>query len=270
MSTRAPSPIGESPVQAVLLCRRFEFERPQRFESTSLPGHLIHWVSSGHVRQQCNGRWYELRPGTVIWYHEDELVRGEVLSAPWIFNSVNFVAPALPPPAESARLFHPPVRAMGARFARLLAAWEDRDAPAGVRAFRVHAALLDVLGELTTPAQLPLAVDQRARLWWTLESALRRDLRQPIDLARMERISGASIATIARSCHHAVGMPPLRRMKQIRMSLARGLVERSQLTMSEIAAEVGYARVHELSRDFRRHFGEPPTQLRRRARAAGD
>jgi transcriptional regulator GlxA family with amidase domain len=102
-------------------------------------------------------------------------------------------------------------------------------------------------------------MDPKARLWWELESELRRDLQRPITLALMAQLTKRSQATIARSCQHAVGMPPLKRLKQVRLSLARGLIWSSRLTMTEIAERIGYARVHEFSRDFRKQFGIAPS-----------
>ena len=54
----------------------------------------------------------------------------------------------------------------------------------------------------------------------------------------------------------------MKRVKQIRMSLAWGLVMFSDLRMTDIAERVGYARVHEFSRDYRRAYGRSPTHDR--------
>jgi AraC-like DNA-binding protein len=261
---KAQLPVGASPIETVLFCARLgPQETGFNFTANSLPGHLIHCVTSGHVRQECNGREYELKPGTAIWYHEDELVRGTVLKGPWIWYSVGFIAPAFPPPSFDERLFFPSQSEVLEPFLEMLAAWEDHTLPAFVRTFKVHANLLRILSALTTPAQSPARIDPRGRLWWNLEMELRKDLQQRIDLARMEELSGRSQATIARSCMFAVGLPPLKRIKQVRMSLANGLLLRSTLSVSEIARRVGYQRIHEFSRDFRKFYGVPPTQRRK-------
>ncbi len=263
----AYAPVGSSPVENVLLCARMHRDTPGfSFEATSLPGHLIQFMLSGRVRQECNGREYLMRPGALIWYHEDELVRGTLLEAPWTFYSVNFIAPTFPPPGFAARLFFPPRRAVVPHFQGMLEAWQDQTLPGNIRKFRVHAHLLQILAALTTPAQEPARIDPGAKLWWTVETELRKNLQQPIDLQGMVRLCGRSQATIARSCQLAVGMPPLKRIKQVRMSLAQGLVQRSALSMTEIAGRVGYARVHEFSRDYRKHFGAAPTHHRRAGR----
>ncbi len=262
---RAPQPVGGSPIQSVLLVRRFgPHPRGFTFTATSLPGHLIHLVLSGRVRQQCNGREYETRPGCVFWYHEDEWVTGEVLQGPWEFYSVNFIAPCLPPPGFESRLFPNASREVRQRFARLHNVWHDHALPAAVREFRVHAALLEILALLPRPTEQNVSVDPRARLWWDIETRARQQLHEPIDLPTMQQWTGRSPATIARACRHAVGVSPAQRLKHVRLSLARGLVRNSTLAMKEIAARVGYARVHEFSRAYRQHYRVAPTADRPR------
>ena len=260
----SPAAVGHSPITGILLATRFE--RPAAgatFQATSLPGHLLHLVIRGRVRQECNGRQYELRPGAVMWYHEDELVRGVVLEAPWTFYSINFLAPTLPPPEFDQRLFPNQAR-LQPLFEALRRAWVATDLPAPGREFRVHAALLQILGALPTRRRQVVHIDPGSQLWWELETACRRDLRRPITLAGLADLAQRSPATVRRSCLQAVGLPPLKRLKQVRLSLARGLVRQSQLPMKEIADRIGYPRIHEFSRDYRKHFGLPPTHDRQR------
>jgi AraC-like DNA-binding protein len=254
--------VGASPVEGVLLVARVERPEPGfRFEASSLPGHLVHVVARGRVRQECNGRAYELTPRCAIWYHEDELVRGTVLE-PWTFYTVNFIAPGLPPPDFAERLFRPPWPATLRRAERLHEAWNDTAAPPEARALAVHAELHGLLA-LLRPSREPVRVDDRARLWWWLETGLRGRLRERLDLAALARIAGVSTATIDRSCRHAVGMSPMRRLKRLRLSLARGLLARPDLSIGAIAAQVGYGRIHEFSRDYRKQYGAPPSRDRR-------
>ena len=107
--------------------------------------------------------------------------------------------------------------------------------------------------------QLPAAIQQPiANLWWELETRLRQDLSQPISLSLLEEWAGCSAATIARSAQLAVGQSPMRRIKEIRLSQARGLVQLSDLTLGQIATRIGYTRPHEFSRDYRKYFGNSP------------
>lgn len=252
--------VGPSPIQSVLLVTRFDrCEKALRFDAHSLPGHLIQLVTAGKVYQECNGREYILRPGCAIWYHEDETVRGSVIESPWVYYSVNFIAPSLPPPDfESRLLLAKPV--VHDQFKRLFQIWNDSRLPPATRDLRVHACLSEIIANLTTRSHQRMRIHPHAQLWWRLETELRKQLHQPIYIQRMEEIAVRPRAMIAASCQHAVGMPPMKRIKQVRMSLARSLVRGSDLTITEIAERVGYARVHEFSRDYHKHFSVSPKQ----------
>jgi AraC-like DNA-binding protein len=260
MTQRQP-PVGQSVVRSIELVDCYERPPGMRFNASSLPGHLVQLMRTGVAAHEVGGRQYILTPGDLIWYHEDERVVGEVLEGPWSFYTVNFVAPTLPPPPFERRVRrpHPAVRE---HFDALLAAWRDFDRDPVVREMRVQSRLLALLADVEDAMELPFRIDDSARLWWEIESELRRDLAQQVTLHRMVEVSGRSAATIARACHEAVGLPPLKRIKQVKMSLARGLVRHSELRMGDIAGRVGYSRVHEFSRDYRRHFGTTPTEDR--------
>jgi transcriptional regulator GlxA family with amidase domain len=81
-------------------------------------------------------------------------------------------------------------------------------------------------------------------------------------MTMLENIGRRSKERIVRACRLAVGTLPLKRIKHVRLSYARGLVEFSNLSMSEIACRIGYCRVQEFSRDFRKQFGMTPTEAR--------
>jgi AraC-like DNA-binding protein len=246
--------VGPPAVQGVRLVGELKFKSGFDFTATSLPGHLVHLVVSGHVRQEQSGRWYDLRAGNAVWYHEDELVRGSVLKGPWRFFTCNFVAPSIAPPPFERRVRRAPAGAKVA-FETLLRAWRDTRVDPALREMRVHARLLDLLALLWPGRGQPFVVDPSARLWWDVETQLRNDLSVPSSLDALEAMSGRSRATIARSCLRAVGISPMKRIKQVKMSLARALVRTSELQIKEIASRVGYGRVHEFSRDYRKHFG---------------
>lgn len=256
----APPAVGGSPIQSVLLAKRMG-PRPKgfRFNARSLPGHLIQLMRTGVVDQACNGRQYHIRPGMVVWYHEDETVTGSVRKGPWTFYSVNFIAPTLPPPSFDQRVFTPRRNEIETWFAGLVDAWDSAALPTRVREFRVHAALLRILSLLHVPRVEEVRMDPHARLWWEIETRFRQDISQPVTMRKFEEWSHRSPATIARSCEHAVGVPPMKRIKQVRMSLARGLVRNSDLPLKDIAEQVGYGRIHEFSRYYRKHQGVAPS-----------
>ena len=54
----------------------------------------------------------------------------------------------------------------------------------------------------------------------------------------------------------------MKRIKELRLSYARGLVQHSELSISEIAYRTGYSRVQELSRDYHERFKVTPREER--------
>jgi AraC-like DNA-binding protein len=254
-------PIEGGLIQSVVLVDRLVRPDLRTICAPSLPGHLLHYVVEGEVEQHVSGQTQRLVPGTAVWYYENEAVEGRILKAPWIYYTVNFYASRLPPPPFERRVW-PASEAVETRFQTLLEAWRDvRVAPA-VRHMLVHARLLELLLE-AAPAFGPVrCVDAGTHLWWDIEAKVREDLSRPIDLQFLQSVTGRSRHSIIRACHLAVGMSPMKRVKEIRLSYARGLVLYSRLPMTEIAFRVGYGRTQELSRDYRVKYGITPTDDR--------
>lgn len=260
IAMRNPLAVGPSPVESIRLVERFERREPGfTFTATSLPGHLIHLVVAGEVEQTCNGRRQRLSPGTVVWYHEDEWVEGRVRQAPWVYYSVNFSAPSLSPPDFEHRLVDGR-KELEESFGQLLAAW--RSARSWERDYLCQAHLLALIAGVGAQFGERPAAGPTGKLWWEVEAWARLHIDQTRSLDELCAKFGRSPNTVARACRQAVGMPPMKRLKQIRLSLARGLVRHSDLNMTEISERVGYARVHEFSRDFRKAHGVPPTAER--------
>ncbi len=261
MAETKPPAVGESPVRQVLLCDLYHRPAGHVGLAHSLPGHLIQLTIAGRTEHEVEGRRYVLEPGSLLWYHEVEQVKLRVLGAPWSFYTLNFLAESLQPPPFEQRVTRIGPAAQR-HFPALLAAWRDTAIAPMSRQFRVHAALnallADLLPEFNLGQSQPFEMNEAARLWWAVENRLRRNLAQPMNLTQLARSTGKSPATLARACHAAVGLPPMKRLKQIRMNLARGLAQRSQLRIKEIAQRVGYERAHEFSRDYHKHFGRSP------------
>jgi AraC-like DNA-binding protein len=233
------------------------------FRAISAPGHTIHVVTSGRVEQRICGMDQAFGPKTAVWYHEDESGQGQILEAPWTFYTVNFIAPTLMPPPVQHRVRRAS-RKLIQRAELLLHTWRDARGSPMVRHLRAHALLLEILLELLPESTPPLRSDLPTRLWWNIEAIFRSDLSQPMSMAILQKMVRRNQQNIIRACRFAVGMSPMKRIKQVRLNYARGLVQCSKLSMSEIAYRVGYGRVQEFSRDYRRHFGVVPTEDRRR------
>ena len=252
-----------APVERLVLVDELERIQGGAFQSQSLPGHSLHLVTKGAVSQSAEGRPEVFGKGAVVWYHENEQVRGQILRAPWRFITINFHAPALLPPPDDRRVFRaaPATLRLGRR---LLSLWRNQTLPPQERQLRCHRVLIELLLQILPRAGFKPIVQPQAKLWWRVEKQLRGRLEEPATLAGLQRISGFSPRSLARACKAATGMPPMKRLREIRLSFARGLVQHSELPITEIAYRVGYARPQEFSRDYRRRFAATPREDRLR------
>jgi AraC-like DNA-binding protein len=255
------APLEGPIIQCVWLVDQLTRDEVLPFRASSGPGHTIHVVTRGQVEQRVNGVRQIFGPGSTVWYYEDEEVEGQILEAPWTFMTIGFAAPTIMPPPSERRV-HPASQELIRRAETLLQVWRDAEASPLTRHIRIHALLLDILVEVLPESAHAYRADSATRLWWDIEAKLRADLSQPISMVILQKIARRSQQKIIASCRLAVGMAPMKRMKHVRLSYARGLVQSSNLSMSDIAYRVGYSRVQEFSRDFRQQFGLTPTQTR--------
>ncbi|MEQ1500992.1 MAG: AraC family transcriptional regulator [Myxococcota bacterium] len=85
---------------------------------------------------------------------------------------------------------------------------------------------------------------------------------------RLAKVSGVSEAHFARSFKQAFGVPPHRYLLTRRIERATTLLRDTDLPITEIALQTGWRSLGTFGRTFRDVTGEPPGDLRARARAA--
>jgi AraC-like DNA-binding protein len=83
----------------------------------------------------------------------------------------------------------------------------------------------------------------------------------------LARVAGTSRATLGRRFVAEVGEPPLAYLTRARMQAASQLLRGSDEGFAAIAGHVGYESEFAFNRAFRRAFGAPPGEYRRRLRA---
>ncbi len=86
------------------------------------------------------------------------------------------------------------------------------------------------------------------------------DSREPI--ARLCDYLNVSQSTLYRVFRAAEGVSPLACFHAARMQRARDLLATGSLSVKEVAHALGYEHANDLSRAYRRHFGEAPTHTR--------
>jgi len=87
-------------------------------------------------------------------------------------------------------------------------------------------------------------------------------------VSRLARVSGASAAHFARSFKDAFGVPPHRYLLTRRIERATALLRDTDLSITEIAFQIGWTSLGTVGRTFRDVTGESPSELRRREKAA--
>lgn len=104
----------------------------------------------------------------------------------------------------------------------------------------------------------------RARLERAL-AFLDTRLAQPVDLAEAARVAGCSVPHFAHLFKSAMGVSPMRYLRQRRMQSARELIETTGLSMGEIGHRVGLPDAARFSQAFRAYWKTSPSALRRQA-----
>jgi transcriptional regulator GlxA family with amidase domain len=90
---------------------------------------------------------------------------------------------------------------------------------------------------------------------------------EPWPIARLARLSRVSDAHFARAFKEAFGVPPHRYLLSRRIERATSLLRDSDLPITEIALQTGWASIGTFGRIFRDVTGETPGAMRQRARA---
>ncbi|HVY88790.1 MAG TPA: helix-turn-helix transcriptional regulator [Hyphomonadaceae bacterium] len=87
-------------------------------------------------------------------------------------------------------------------------------------------------------------------------------------IKRLARVSGVSEAHFARSFKEAFGLPPHRYLLTRRIERAKAMLRDTEMAITDIAFETGWASLGTFGRVFRDITGESPGELRAREQAA--
>jgi transcriptional regulator GlxA family with amidase domain len=89
-------------------------------------------------------------------------------------------------------------------------------------------------------------------------------------VVRLAEVSGVSTAHFARSFKQAFGVPPHRYLLTRRIERATALLRDTDLSITEIAFQIGWESLGTFGRTFRDITGESPSANRQRARLAAN
>src|SRR5712672_481710 len=97
-------------------------------------------------------------------------------------------------------------------------------------------------------------------------------LDEPQHISVLCRTLEVSERTLRKAFHRIRGLPPCRHLRMLRLSQARRALmdtDSSQSTVTEIATGFGFLELGRFSVEYRRAFGESPSQTLQRASSAG-
>lgn len=234
----------------------------------AIPEHLLYLFTEHVCEGAVAGKPLRLEPGSFVWVmpgvlHEFRIPRGKPAFAMFHFK----IAMQMPPRDFAPRLranfiFLPNAQELQAACAGLV-----REANRNSPAARLHtrAWLLLLMGEALRladaagAAEQALSERQRQLLGAYVREHLARRPR-PSELAGVLRLSPDYFARVFRKTY---GVPPRIWLVRERMTAAAQRLSESNLTVSEVAYELGFRDVFLFSRQFKRVFGRAPRAFRR-------
>jgi len=193
-----------------------------------------------------------LRPGDTGHFQQDPRARFTVLYC-------HFAVDAELGIPRHRRLLHvAPVADLVTRLVRL-----NRD-PHPLRRLDATAVLLMLLSEILRQDAQALGEDTEmidSRVQEVLEYVHANPGRRPT-LDEAASIAGLSPSSLSRLFTRQLGVSFRQYVLQARLDRARQLLGETTMTVGQIARALGYPDVFLFSRQFSRHFGEPPSALR--------
>jgi AraC-like DNA-binding protein len=111
--------------------------------------------------------------------------------------------------------------------------------------------------------------DEDTECWRQVERAIafiHEEFARSLNVADIAAVAELSASYLTRFFKRYTGLTPYNYLNRIRVSQARSLLLRTNLTCSEIAARTGFGDVHTFSKVFRRHEGCSPRQWLANAR----
>ncbi|PZR35519.1 MAG: AraC family transcriptional regulator CmrA [Caulobacter segnis] len=95
-----------------------------------------------------------------------------------------------------------------------------------------------------------------------------KNFRERFSVRQLSREVGMSPSTLHEHFRAVTAMTPLQFQKQLRLQDARSLMLAQDMDVGTAALRVGYESPSQFSREYRRHFGEPPARDIARLRAS--
>jgi AraC-like DNA-binding protein len=242
-------------------------------------------VAQGHKEVTLGDRVFRYAPGRYGVVTYDLPVTGQVVEAtpdkPYLCLYLDFDPVIL---GDLASRVPPPPRAPSAPIGKMVSEARAGLLDAALRMLRLldDLAARPVLGPLAeqeilyhllagpdgsrmrhiTSSQGPVAQVGRAIAW------IGKNFRRRFSIGRLAAEAGMSPSSLHEHFRAVTAMTPLQFQKQLRLQEARSLMLVHDIDAATAAFRVGYESASQFSREYGRHFGEPPARDIARLRAS--
>lgn len=252
-----PFPIQSNFIDQIFLFKRIDI-KPNHFTRThSLPSHLIHLLIEGEYSLTIQGRLYEPKMNEIIYYDQMEEVVWLKNDKPVSFYTLAFSSAFIEPLSIENRVFSS-TKIMQKQFNDLDKILKDNSPHLELR---FYTKALELIHEIFKDQPL-IKTGLTLNHWMRAEMHLQRNHIYQIKLEELAMALGTSVSTLRKDCHKKYGISPIKRMQKRRMEASKGLLLYTTMSITEIADQLGYERIHEFSREFSKYFKTPPKTYR--------
>ena len=151
-----------------------------------------------------------------------------------------------------------------ARMEQMYLQWE-RDDP--LEKFHVRALFHQLVYELLRQLQrAENAQTLRTDLFDRAVRYIERHYAEPLDLRELAEVLQCGVRQLQRQFKAYCRISPMEYVTRVRMEQAKGMLQRTDASIKEVAEAVGYADAYHFSRSFKKHSGLSPLQFRRKRR----
>ncbi|MBB5638974.1 AraC-like DNA-binding protein [Pedobacter cryoconitis] len=109
----------------------------------------------------------------------------------------------------------------------------------------------------------PAMFQQILQIYQPLRTEIRHIVEQhyasPISLKELAYLSGRSLSSFKRDFQAVYNIPPATWIREKRLEKAKEMLERTQLSVSDICFSLGFENVSHFSRIFKNYYGQAPT-----------
>ena len=102
-----------------------------------------------------------------------------------------------------------------------------------------------------------------ARAWRNVIDYIHAHLQDELPISELARVAGLSTSHFLRAFRQTAGQPPHRYIVDLRLRLAKQLIETTTKPLPEIAQLTGFSSHSHLSSSMRRHWATKPSEMRR-------